>query len=185
MRFLLTLCALAVTSASAINPGAARATHSARDGRAAADYLRYYDAPHNLSVGVAYQVKVQISSTPTFATTWWGSKVTFVSSDPSVISVTSSGWGSSTGVVATMTATNSGVAMITATDQSGATAVDSILVSASAAPVASLRIQCSNGAWCDKASGRTVAVTSGVGTQLYVVALDKSGNVLWKQPVSP
>jgi len=185
MRFLLSLCALAVTSASAINPGPARATPPVDVAHAAADFMRFYDAPHNLSVGVAYQVKMQISANPSFSTTWWGSKVTFVSSAPSIVSVTSTGWGSSSGVVATLTATNSGVAMITATDESGATAVDSILVSASAAPVASLRIQCSNGAWCDKASGRTVAVTSGVGTQLYVVALDKSGNVLWKQPVSP
>jgi len=185
MRFILSFCLLAVTTASAINPGPASATPVARTSRAATTYVRWYEAVHNLSPGGAVTRQVQVSNTPSFTSYWWGSEITFVSSDPSVVSVTTTGWGTSGGVVATLTGVAPGVARITATDLSGASTVDSILVTGIAAPVASLRIQCSNGAWCDKASGKTVAVTSGVGSQLYVVALDASGNVLWKQPVAP
>lgn len=155
-------------------------------GQAGPPYVRIYAAPHYLSTGVSVTVKAQVSNTSNFASWWWGSQVWFNTSNANVVSVSDAGWNASTGVVGTLTAVGAGTATITVTDESGTTSTDVIQVSGSGttttAPVAQLRIQCANGAWCDQASGRTVSVSSTSPQQLYVVALDASGNVLWMAP---
>jgi|HubBroStandDraft_6_1064221.scaffolds.fasta_scaffold295424_1 hypothetical protein len=160
-------------------------------GQSGPPYIRIYAGPHNLSPGVSVTVKAQVSNTSNFASWWWGSAVWFTTSNANVVSVSDAGWNSSTGVVGTLKAIAPGTATITVTDESGTTGTDVITVSGSGgttttptAPVAQLRIQCANGAWCDKASGRTVSVTSSAPQQLYVVALDASGNVLWMAPAN-
>jgi hypothetical protein len=152
-------------------------------GHAAAPYIRFYGAPHALSTGVAVPVKAQLSNTSAFSTWWWGSQVWFTTSNAAVVSVSSTGWNNSSGVVGTLTAVGPGTATVTVHDESGTTATDEITVSATGAPLAQLRIQCANGAWCDKQSGRTLTVGAAQSQQLYVVGLDASGNVLWKQPL--
>jgi hypothetical protein len=174
MRHMLSLFALALVPA---HVPASAPLHAASAG----PYIRIYDAPHTLSTGVSVAVKAQLSSTTSFSTWWWGSTVWFSSSNPSVVSVSDAGWGNSSGVVGTLTAVSPGTATITVADESGTTSTATITVTSSA-PVAQIRIQCANGAWCDQQSGRTVSVGAAATQQLYVVALDANGNVLWKAP---
>jgi hypothetical protein len=176
MRHLLSLFALALVPAHvpASPPGHTASTNP---------YIRIYDAPRTLSTGVSVAVKAQLSTSASFSSWWWGSSVWFTSSNPSVVSVADAGWGSSSGVVGTLTAVSPGTATITVHDESGSTGTAVIAVTSSA-PVAQLRIQCANGAWCDQASGRTVSVGTAASQQLFVVALDASGNVLWKAPAA-
>jgi hypothetical protein len=178
MRHVLSLFALALVPA---HVPASAPLHRAPLHTASTPYIRIYDAPHALSTGVSVAVKAQLSTTSSFSTWWWGSTVWFSSSNPSVVSVSDAGWGSSGGVVGTLKAVSPGTATITVADESGTTATDQITVTSSA-PVASIRIQCANGAWCDQQSGRTISVGSAASQQLYVVALDAAGNVLWKAP---
>jgi hypothetical protein len=177
MRHMLSLFALALVPAHVplVSPTAHAST--------TAPYIRFYAAPHALSTGVSVQVKAQLSSSSSFSTWWWGSQVWFTSSNPSVVSVADANWGSSSGVVGTLTAVSPGTATITVTDESGSTSTDQITVTSSA-PVAQIRIQCANGAWCDSQSGSSVSVSKGGTQQLYVVGLDASGNVLWKAPAN-
>jgi hypothetical protein len=177
MRSVWSLFALALVPAhvSGVSLPGAHAT--------AKDFIRIYQAPHNLSTGVAVTVKAQISSTSTFSSWWWGRQVWFTTSNANVVSVSDAGWLSTSGVVGTLKAVGPGQATITVTDESGATATDEITVSATGAPLAQVRIQCSNGAWCDKQSGRTLSVATSQSQQLFVVGLDASGNVLWKEPL--
>jgi hypothetical protein len=182
MRHTLSLFALALVPAHA--PGGHPTAPHVMAAKAATTFIRIYAAPRDLSPGVSVTVKAQISNTSAFASWWWGSEVWFTTSNANVVSVSDADWGNtSTGVVGTLTAVAPGTATITVTDESGNTATDVITVSGTAtAPVASIRIQCANGAWCDQASGRTVSVASAATQQMYVVALDASGNVLWMAP---
>jgi hypothetical protein len=172
MRHVLSLFALALVP-----------TAHAPGGHATAPYIRIYDAPHNLSTGVTVTVKAQESTSSTFSSWWWGSQVWFRSSNTAVVTVTDAGWNTSAGVVGTIKAVGPGTATITVYDEQGGTATDEITVSGTGAPLASIRIQCANGAWCDKESGRTISVGAGTNQQMFVVGLDASGNVLWKAPV--
>lgn len=177
MRHMLSLFALALVPAHV--PVVSPAAHAS----SAAPFIRIYGAPHALSTGVSMQVKAQLSSTSSFSSWWWGAQVWFTSSNPNVVKVADTNWGVSSGVVGTLTAVSPGTATITVTDESGSTSTDVITVSSSA-PVASIRIQCANGAWCDSQSGSAVSVGKGASQQLFVVGLDASGNVLWKAPAS-
>jgi hypothetical protein len=183
MRLVLSLFALALVPAHA--PGGHPAAPHAAVRKAATQFIRIYAAPRDLSPGISVAVKAQISNTSSFASWWWGANVWFTTSNANVVSVSDADWGNtSSGVVGTLTAVAPGTATITVTDESGDQATDVITVSgtSNSAPVASIRIQCANGAWCDQASGRTVSVASAAAQQLYVVALDASGSVLWMAP---
>ncbi|HWZ58171.1 MAG TPA: hypothetical protein VNW46_04270 [Gemmatimonadaceae bacterium] len=173
MRHVLSLFALALVPIA----------HAPGGYATAAPFIRIHAAPHALSTGVSVQVKAQLSNTSTFSSWWWGTQVWFTSSNTAVVKVTDTGWNTSAGVVGTITAVGPGTATVTVHDESGTTATDDISVSGTGAPLASIRIQCANGAWCDRASGRTVSVGAGTSQQMFVVGLDASGNVLWKAPV--
>jgi hypothetical protein len=144
-------------------------------------YVKILPAVTQVAMGSSVSVQTQLSYSPSFTSPWTGTQVWFKSSNTSVFTVNDTGWETTAGVVGTVTPVAPGSAWLIAYDESGTTGSIQITVTNA---VARVRIQCANGAWCDQASGSPVAVSPSASQQLFVVALDANGNVLWKQPVA-
>lgn len=149
-----------------------------------APYVTFVPSVTSLGVGQSVQVRPKLGSDPRFVNWWWGTQVKFTSSNPGVVSVTETGYG--TGIIATLTARGAGTAVVTATTQSNTQGTLNIQVTRQAVgQVAQLRLACPNGQYCDTKSGQTLKSASGNANQLTVVALDSAGRVLWTQPYNP
>jgi hypothetical protein len=149
-----------------------------------APYVTFVPSLTSLAVGQSAQVRPKLGEDPRFVNWWWGTEVKFTSSNPNVVTVTETGYG--TGIVATLTAKGVGTAVVTATTQSNTHGTLNIQVTGRVAgQVAELRLACPNGQYCDTKSGQTLKSKSGNNNQLTVVALDAAGHVLWTQPYNP
>jgi hypothetical protein len=144
-------------------------------------YVKILPAVTQVAMGSTVNVQTQLSYSSSFTSPWVGTQVWFKSSNTNVFKVNDTGWETTAGVVGTVTPVAPGSAWLIAYDESGTTGSIEITVTNA---VARVRIQCANGAWCDQASGSSVSVGKAAAQQLYVVALDASGNVLWKQPLA-
>lgn len=175
MRYpLLALSVLALGGARPLPPTAKSTTASPTV------YVQIIPNVSTLAMGSTLAVQAKLSYSPSFSSPWIGTQVWFKSSNTNVFTVSDAGWETTAGVVGTVKPVAPGSAWLIAYDESGTTGSVQITVTA---PVARVRIQCANGAWCDQASGTSVSVGKAGTQQLFVVGLDANGNVLWKQPL--
>jgi hypothetical protein len=145
-------------------------------------YVEFVPSVNSLAVGQKVTTRPKLAEDPAFSDWWWGTQVTMTSSNPSVVTVTETGFG--TGIVATLTAMAPGTAIITGTTQSNTRGTMQVQVTGG--HVARLRIACANGQYCDSQAGAApVKSVAGTTNQLTVVALDSAGHVLWTQPYTP
>jgi hypothetical protein len=150
-------------------------------------YVEFVPSVNSLTVGQKVTTRPKLGQDPAFNDWWWGTQVQMTSSNPSVVTVTETGFG--TGIVATLTAMAPGTAIITGTTQSNTRGTMQVQVTGggiTGGHVAQLRIACANGQYCDaKAGAAAVKSVTGSTNQLTVVALDSAGHVLWTQPYTP
>jgi hypothetical protein len=95
--------------------------------------------PTTLAVGATMNVQAKLSDANT---SWMGQTITWKSSDPTVLSVTVTGWGTQAGTVAHLTAHKVGTASLTATSQSNTSQTKTVTVQATTSAAGSVAATC-------------------------------------------